>query len=71
MVGYQISEQTSDYDQRQLWREKELAETDHAQRTKLVKQVLLPYFHTIQRNSLKTIDAEKKPQLMKLLQQLR
>lgn len=61
-----------EYNQRQMRWEKELWEYEGSEkRTQVVKQVLLPYFHTLQKNALKHLNAEVKQKLLLLSQQLK
>lgn len=60
-----------EYNERQLWREKELGEHDASVRTKVAKQVLVPYLHTLQKNALKSLNADEKHKVLGLVNQLR
>lgn len=71
LVQYQGVAQESEYDERQLWREQELAMHDSASRTHIAKQVLLPYFHSLQKTALKIVDQESKQELLRIIQALR
>ncbi len=61
-----------EYNERQLWREKEFADHETGiQRNNFVKQVLSPYFHTLQKNALKQLNADDKQKVLGLVNQLR
>lgn len=73
VIQYTHSDHDLDeYNQRQMRWEKELWEYEGSEkRTQLVKQVLLPYFHTLQKNALKQLNAQDKQQLLLLSQKLK
>lgn len=73
MIQYTHEDRDIDeYNQRQMRWEKELGEYEGSEkRTRLVKQVLLPYFHTLQKNAIKQLNAQDKQQVLLLSQQLK
>lgn len=72
IAGVSVWEQSlqSQYTERQLRREKELA-SFVGEPTLFAKQVIIPYLHTIQKNALKHLSAEQKQQLLQLSGKLR
>lgn len=68
LISYHHADhELEEYEQWQLWREKELADYEaDDKKTAVVKQVIVPYVHVLQKTALKQLSNEDKQKLLQL-----